>query len=169
MSNDSDDPSAGLFTVDCESCGKSFPAENGKCECGLDKGKLNLDIDKMLNRVYDLYANNKHARAMDVVFDVYWNLYDKFEIMNDILAKVDESKLDDGLLLGFLVQTFKYIKQVPNHVPFCDRVAARMKEMGYDDEKIHKLVDRYRETGNYWERMKGYGAPDWLSGPKPKE
>jgi hypothetical protein len=106
---------------------------------------------------------------MDVVFDVYWNLYDKFDIMNNILAKADVSKLDGGLLVGFMTQTFKYIKQVPNHVPFCDRAAARMKEMGYDDKRIHDLVDRYRETGNYWESMKAYGAPEWLSGPKPHD
>lgn len=168
MSNDREDPSVGLFTVDCESCGKSFPAENGKCECGLSKGKLNLDVDKMLNRVYELQANNKQDRAMDVVFDVYWNLYDKFDIMNDILAKADVSKLDGALMVGFMTQTFKYIKQVPNHIPFCDRAAARMKEMGYDDKKIHDLVDRYRETGNYWKNMKAYGAPIWLSGPKPE-
>ncbi len=161
-------PSDGLFVVVCDNCKTSFPAEAGKCSCGTVKGELKLDIDKMLNRVYDLHAEGKHAHAMDVVFDVYWNLYNKWDIMNEILTKADVSKLDGGLLVGFMVQTFKYIKKVPAHLDFCDRAAARMKEMGYDDKRIHDLVDRYRETGDYWESMATYGAPEWLSGPKPE-
>lgn len=163
-----EDLSAGLFTVVCDDCQNVFPAEDGKCTCGLAKGKLQLDIDKMLNRVYDKHVQGKEAGAIDVIFEVFWQLHNKWDIMNEILIKADVSKLDGSLLVGFMVQTFKYIKQVPAHLDFCDRAAARMKEMGYDDERIHDLVDNYRETGDYWESMKAYGAPEWLSGPKPE-
>lgn len=168
MSNKKESSSNGLFTVDCD-CGKTFPAEDGKCSCGLSKGKLHLDIDKMLEKIYQYHADGKQDSAMDVVFDVYWQLYNMFDVMNDILAKVDVSKLDGAILVGFMTQTFKYIKQVPNHLDFCDRVAARMRELGYDDKRIHDLVDRSRTTGSYWEDMKTLGAPEWLSGPKPKD
>lgn len=168
MTDKKESPSDGLFTVACD-CGIMFPAEDGKCSCGLSKGKLHLDIDKMLDKVYQLHAQNKQDAAMDIVFDVYWQLHGMFNVMNEILAKTDVSKLDGSLLVGFMVQTFKYIKQVPNHLDFCDRAAARMKELDYDDKRIHDLVDDYRTTGNYWEDMKTLGAPEWLSGPKPQD
>lgn len=169
MSKNEKFPSDGLFTVICEACKNVFPAEDRKCSCGLSKGELKLDIDKMLSRIYEKQASGKKADGIDVVFDVFWQLHAKFDLMNEILTKVDVSKLEGGVLVSFMVQTFKYIKQVPAHLDFCDRAAARMKEMGYDDKRIHDLVDRYRETGDYWENMKAYGAPEWLSGPKPSE
>lgn len=170
MSDTKDHPSDSLFTVVCDGCKNVFPAEDGKCSCGNVKGELKLDIDKMLNRVYDLHANGKHADAMDVVFDTFWQLYDKFDLMSEILAKVDASKLDGGLLVGFMVQTFKYVKKIPAHSDFCDRAAARMKDMGYDDNRIHDLVDRYRETGSYWDDMKALGVQGGFMGgpPEPK-
>jgi hypothetical protein len=102
------------------------------------------------------------------VFDVFWNLHAKWDVMNEILTKVDVTKLNESLMVGFMVQTFKYIKQVPAHLEFCDRVAVRLKEIGLSDKEIADLVDNYRETGDYWESMKAYGAPEWLSGPKPE-
>lgn len=161
-------PSDGLFTVLCE-CGVEFPAENNQCSCGKHIGELKLNIDEMLNKIYLLSEKNEADDALDIVFDVYWNLHNMFPIMNDILSKIDISKLNGSILVGFMAQTFKYIDQVPNHLPFCDRAAARMTEMGYDDQRIHNLVDPYRKTGTYWQDMKTLGAPEWLSGPKPKD
>lgn len=165
--SDYGNPSEKLFTVECDACKNIFFAEDMKCSCGEQKGQLRLDVDAFLERVYAKLADGKDDRAMDVVFDTFWQLYDKFDIMNEIMAKADVSKLDGGLLVGFMTQTFKYIAQVPAHLDFCDRAAARMKDLGYDDKRIHNLVDRYRETGSYWEDMKALGAPAWLSGPKP--
>lgn len=163
-----EDPSAGLFTVTCDGCQKIFAAEDGKCSCGLVKGKLQIDIDKMLNRIYDLHAVDKDSHALDVVFDVFWQLHTKFDIMSEILSKVDLTKIDEGIMVGFMVQTFKYSKQVTSHVEFCHKVAARMREIGRSEEDIHDLVDNYLDVGDYWESMKAYGAPEWLSGPKPE-
>jgi hypothetical protein len=165
MSDKKSHPSDGLFTIECNTCKSVFKAEDKACACGNVEGDLKLDIDQMLNRIYDLHAAGKQSASIDVVFDVYWNLYKRFDIMNEILSKTDVSKLDGGLLVSFLAQTFKYIDQVPAHIDFCDRAAARMKDMGYDDKRIHDLVDRYRETGDYWKKMEG--IPAWLSGPKP--
>lgn len=163
-----DDPSAGLFTVECDGCKTVFPAENRKCTCGAHKGELKLNVDEMLRRVYAKCADEEKADGLDIVFDVFWNLHDKWDIMNEILTKADVSKLNESLMVGFMVQTFKYINKVPAHLDFCDRSAARMKELGLTDEKIEDLVGNYRETGDYWENMKAYGAPVWLTGPKPE-
>lgn len=168
MSEDKEDPSGGLFTVTCEACENVFPAEDGKCSCGLSKGALKLDIDKMLSRIYEQCASGEKRDGIDVVFDVFWNLHAKWDVMNEILTKADVSKLNESLMVAFMVQTFKYIKQVPAHLDFCDRSAARMKELGLSDEEVEDLVGNYRETGDYWESMKAYGAPEWLSGPKPE-
>ncbi len=161
--------SDGLFTVTCDVCRGLFPAENGACECGVNKGELNLDIDKMLNRVYELVAANKIDPAIDIVFDVFWQLYNKFDIMNNILDKVNMSKLDSNLLVAFLTQTFKYAEQISNHNIFCDKAANRLREMGYDEDKIHRLVDDFRSAGNYWNNMSALGAPESLTGPKPHD
>lgn len=168
MNKDNESPSDGLFTVTCEACKNVFPAEDRKCSCGLSKGELKLDIDKMLNRIYEQVANDAKRDGVDVVFDVFWNLYAKWDVMNEILTKADVSKLNENLMVAFMVQTFKYIKEVPAHLDFCDRSEIRMKELGLTDKEIKDLVGNYRETGNYWESMKAYGAPEWLSGPKPE-
>lgn len=169
MNSNKNDSSPGLFTVKCNACSKTFPAEAGQCECGSSKGELILDIDKMLESIYSFHSQDKVDEALDIIFDVYWNLYNKFDIMNDILAKIDVTKIGNSIIVGFLMQTFKYIKQVPNHLPFCDRAAAQMKAMGADDKKIHDLVDNYRKTGDYWKAMEAYGAPTFISGPKPED
>lgn len=162
-------PSDGLFTVVCERCSTIFPAEVGKCtSCGERKGNLKLDIDQMLNRVYDALSKGEEDDAADIVFDVFYNLYSRFDLMSDVLAKVDVAKLNSHLMLAFMVQTFRYIKQVPSHLDFCDRCAKEMKKQGMEDARIHSLVDRYRETGKYWDDMKMLGAPEWLTGPKPE-
>jgi hypothetical protein len=161
-----DELTDGLFTVLCD-CGTEFPAENEKCACGLEKGQLKLDIDKFLNRVYDLHTQNRDDRALDVVFETFWHLNDKFDLMNEILGKVDLTKVDEGIMVGFMVQTFKYIAQVPNHLIFLKKVEARMKEIGRSDRDIAEITQGFRETGDYWKNMKELGAPAWLSGPKP--
>jgi hypothetical protein len=164
-----EDPSIGLFNVTCASCQNIFPAEDGKCTCGARLGDLKLDIDKMLGRIYDYHVADKDDRALDVIFDVFWHLHAKFDIMNEILTKVDLTKVDEGIMVCFMIQTFKYSKQVPAHVSFCIRVAERMKEIGRTEEDIHDLVDNYMDVGNYWESMAAYGAPEWLSGPNPNK
>lgn len=165
-----DEPSAGLFTVECDSCKTAFPAENRKCSCGAVKGELKLNVPLFLERVYSRVEDedSPNAAGLDIVFDVFWNLYDKWDIMNDIMGQADVNRLNETLMVGFMVQTFKYIAKVPNHLTFCDKAAVRMKELGLDDKRIHDLVDRYRDTGDYWKNMKTYGAPTWLTGPKPE-
>jgi hypothetical protein len=163
-----DEPSDGLFTVKCDSCKTVFPAEAGKCPCGAAKGTLQLDIDKMFNRIYELVDQKKKAEAIDVVFDVFWQLHDKFDMMNDILSKADVMKLDISLMVCLLTQTFKYDKQVPNHVVFCKRVEDRARELGESEERISRLLQGLRGSGEYWKDMEALGAPAWLSGPKPE-
>ncbi len=162
-------PSDGLFTVDCNDCHKIFPAENKLCECGSGKGKLHLDIDKMLNRVYELNAANKIDDSIDIVFDVFWQLHNEFEIMNSILDKADVSRLDSHLIVGFLVQTFKYIEDIPGHLPFCDRAETRLLELGFSENEAKRLLLTYRDTGAFWINMENYGAPEFLTGPKPNK
>jgi len=145
--------------VDCPNCHKAHMCHK----------ELTLDIDKFLSIIYELNSDNKPDAAMDLIFDVYFNLHDRFDIMNIIVEKIDVKKINLSLMIGFLVQTFKYIKQVPAHSLLCDRVAHRALEIGEPEERIHKLVDKYRTTGNYWEDMKMFGAPEIITGPKPNE
>lgn len=165
---DKKDPAAGLFTVDCE-CGTTFVVEDIVCpSCKRMKGKLKLNIEEMLNRVYDLYIQDKDDRAMDVIFDVFWNLYNNFDIMNDILTKVDLTKIDEGLMLGFMTNTFKYSNQVSAYTEFCARVIARMRKIGRSEKDIHAMTQGLFDATDFWKDMDALGAPEWLTGPRPQ-
>jgi len=167
--NDRIDPSGGLFTVDCE-CGTTFVVEDIVCpSCHKMKGTLKLHIPKFLTRVYTFSEEDQDDDALDVIFDVFWNLHNKFDIMNDILGQLDFNKLNENLMVGLMTQTFKYAQQVPNHKILCDKSEARMREQGADDKLIHDLVDPYRvDAEKYWKDMEAFGAPEWLTGPKPQ-
>ena len=165
-----------LFKLKCE-CDTVFdPDDNEKCpacqKSRVHHKELIFDIDKFLDMTYDLYANDKRQDAIDLVMDSFDNLYLNFNIMNDIEAKIDVSKIDGAIMCSILMMTFKYADKLPNHILLCDRISDRLREIGppeYTEERIHNLIDRFRATGDYWKRMEGYGAPEWLTGPKPKE
>lgn len=155
----------GLFTVKCE-CGIEFPAENNQCSCGKTKGDLKLDVPKFLNRVYCM-QDIKNAATIDVIFETFWQLYDKFDIMNDILDKADVNVLNSTMMIAFLTQTFRYDMHVPNHTIFCGKVEARLRETGEPEDRIKRLLQGLRGSGEYWKDMGTLGAPAWLTGPKP--
>lgn len=102
----------------------------------------------MLERLYSI--SHSRAKALDFIFDIYWHLYDKYEIMNEILDKVDISKLDGSLLCGFMSQTFKYSEQVPNHIEFCRKSEIRLKELNYSEKEINEIMHMYSNAGDYW-------------------
>jgi hypothetical protein len=163
------DPGFGLFTITCR-CGTTFPVEDIVCPtCQQMSGELKLDIAQFLDRTYRLSEEGRDDRALDVIFDVFWNLHDHFDVMNDILGQLDFNRLNSSLMVGLMVQTFKYAKQVPNHRMLCDKSEACMRERGADDKKIAGLVEPYRaDADEFWQEMEQLGAPQWLTGPKPQ-
>lgn len=159
----------GFYTLTCE-CDMSYnPEENDNCpNCHKEHmfhTKFEFSVDKFLETVYSL--NENHDKALDVVFDAYWQIYDKFDVMNEIAGKIDVTKLDLSVLVGFLTQTFPYIKQVPNHMELVTKIEQKMRDAGETEERVENLLKGLRSTGNYWEDMEMLGAPAWLSGPKP--
>ncbi len=162
--------SDGLFTVQCE-CGIDFPAENLKCSCGLTKGPLQLDVDRFLDKVYDVSSTMYDVQlAVDLVFEVFWQLYDKYDIMNQILEKTDPSKIDIGTSISILTNTFKYSKQIPNHKIFFNKVYQDMLRRGKTKEESKTTLKGLEGVGDFWKRMEMYGATDSLIfGPRPKD
>lgn len=159
----------GLFTVVCK-CGQIFAAEVGQCVCGKKTGDLKLNIPEMLNRVYNSDEESDTTDdAISLVIEVFWNLFDCYDIMNDVLLQADVSKLNKSLLVTFMAQTFKYSEQVPAHTEFCNRVIVRMRELGSTEEQIKRSTSGLLGAGKYWEDMKMFGAPTWLSGPNPEK
>jgi len=65
------------------------------------------------------------------------------------------------------MHTFKYIPQIPNHLSYCKRAIERYRTLGYDEDRIHRIMDDYLQVGNYWEFVGKLGAPEWLVGKKP--
>lgn len=162
------DISDGLFTVTCK-CGNIFPAEDLGCVCGAKFGELKLDIEKTLTRLYDLSAAKEIDKGHDLIVDVFWNLAFMHNIMNDILGQLDISKLEPSLMIGFLVQTFKYDKQIPNHIILFEKVENKLKELGRGEEEINKTLKGLKTSGSYWADMKALGAGWRISGVPPKE
>lgn len=164
------EPSDGLFTIKCE-CGVIYRAENRKCTCEKTQGELNFNVPRFLTRLYALSdegeKSGKTDKGIDLIFDVFFNLHDRFDIMNEILGQVDVNKLTSSPLYSMMSRTFKYSPQIPNHIGFVDRVEARYRELGMDEKRIHNLVDKMRGPGDYWKTMETLGAPIWISGPKP--
>lgn len=158
-----------FFTLTCI-CGREFcPTESQKCPVcqEMQIKDMKFNVDGFLDKIYVLSEENRKDAALDVVFDAFANFWDKYEMMDEVLAKADVNRLTSTLLVGFMTQTFKYIKQVPSHIGFCDRAAQRLKDLGKSEEEVHDLVDRYRETGDYWKNMKALGATGLMWGPTP--
>lgn len=156
------DYSDGLFTVSC-TCGLIFKAENLQCTCGLTNGTLHLDINKMLDRIY----NNSTNHALATIYDTFDHLYHRFDLMNQILDQINLSKINSTIIIAFLVSTFKYIEQVPNHLIFLEKAKIRLKELNLSDDHIYRITNPFSKTGNYWQNMKILNAPESITGYNP--
>ena len=129
-----------------------------------------FDIDNILNNIYNNSACNKIDAAIDIIIDFFWeaSATQDFDAMNSFYEKIDLSKITNGeILCSPVMNTFKYIPQVPNHLVYWKKAVNRYKELGYEEDTIHNVMDRYLEVGNYWESMVELGAPEWLAGKKP--
>lgn len=133
------DPAFGLFTVKCDNCNNVFAAENLKCVCECTTGKLQLDIDKMLNNIYN-YILSDNDKALDIIVDVFWHLHNKYDIMNDIMDRIDVTKLNGTCIISFLMMTANFTNKLSNRKSFCERAIIHLKNIGDSDT----LEDVYR-------------------------
>lgn len=132
---------------------------------------INMNIDEILSKIYDLQSKNKIDAAIDVIMELFWDagVLQDYSLMNEFLEKIDLSKITDGAILCSIpMNTFKYSNKVSNHIVYCQKAIARYKEMGYDDERIKRIMSGIMGVGNYWENMAALGAPEWLAGKKPE-
>lgn len=106
-----------------------------------------MNINKFLESIYSLIAQAKIDEALDTIFGFFNDLRDQFSIMNEILIKLDVDKLNEDILVGFLVQTFKYVAKVPEHLSFCDRAELRLTQLGLSNKEAQNLVGLYRVQG----------------------
>jgi hypothetical protein len=163
-----------MFTMKCN-CGIVYnPKEtNDKCsDCKLHfAGNANMcfDTDSFINKIYDMCNDSSCKENIAIfIFDTYWNLYNRFDVMDDIALKLDPAKMSIQSMICILSSTFKYADQVKNHKIFYDKVKLQMINLNESEERITKLLKGLDFAGNYWDDMKKYGAPEWLSGPIPK-
>lgn len=158
--------SDGLFTIKCK-CETVFSPEiTRECpSCNLISGDLILDIDKFYDKIYGLGKTD----AIDVIFDVFHNLWNRYDIMNDILEKADTSKMSGGVMCSFLTNTFKYSEQVPNHKVFFQKVHDEYVKRGETPERIKRILVGLEGAGNHWETMEKLGATGWIWGPNPNK
>jgi hypothetical protein len=130
-----------------------------------------INIDELLSEVYKLDGQKNIDAAIDIIIEFFWDAgaEQNYKIMNEFYEKIDVSNITDGAILcAPVMNTFKYIPQIPEHIPYCMRAIERYKELGYADEKIHNIMDRYLQVGNYWHDMSLLNAPEWLAGKKPE-
>lgn len=163
----------GLFSLKCV-CGQVFKPEiNNNCpNCNLSRTQhkeVILDINQFLDRVYSLEVADKRADAIDVIFDVFFNLWDNYDIMNSVLDTIDPSKLSGGSMCSVLTNTFKYSEQVPNHKVFFQKVCAEYIKRGKTEQEIKRTLSGLEGAGNHWETMEQLGATGWIWGPNPNK
>lgn len=164
--------SDGLFQLTCE-CNNIYAPELKNCSaCGKDtrfQKALHLDNAKFFERMFTLQNSGKKDDAMDVLFDVFWQLHSRFDIMNNILADIPLSKIDGGLIVGVMSNTFAYKHKLSNFVDFCNRVAVRLKELGSSEEEVTSYMRNFRDADvkKHWGDMAALGVPNGLFGVSP--
>jgi hypothetical protein len=130
-----------------------------------------FDIDEILSKIYDFDSQDEQDYAIDVIIEFFWDAAAArdFEAMNLFYEKIDLSKITKGsIICSPVMNTFKYIPQIPNHLVYWEKAVERYRELGYDEDRIHSVMDRYQKVGDYWESMAQLGAPEWLAGKKPE-
>lgn len=142
----------------CPACGAGRPAHK----------EMLLDIDKFYERVFSLQDKNVDS-AMDVIMDVFSNLWDKYDLMDKILEKGEVSKMTGSVMCGILTNTFKYSEQVPNHKIFFQKVCDEYTKRGATPEKIRRTLSGLEGDDNYWESMGKLGATGLIWGPNPNK
>lgn len=166
--------SEGLFQLTCQ-CDNVYAPELGKCPaCEKDtrfQKTLGLDYQKFFDKMIALEAEDKDADAMDVLFDVFFNLWDRYDIMDNIIKDIPLDKVSTTLMVGCLSNTFKYADKLPNYLDFCDRAFAQMRELGKPEDEIQSYIRDFRDVDvkKHWDDMKTLGVsfPNLIFGPGP--
>jgi hypothetical protein len=160
-----------FFTLVCVCDTEFCPADTKECPaCHKMQGKdMRFDTDGFLARIYEHCAADRADHALDVAFDAYFNFWNRFDIMGDIYNKIDVTKLDIAVMIGFLTQTSKYSSRLPEHKVFFKQVAEDMLRRGETPERIEKLLKNREDEGNYWETMKMLGATGPMWGCRPED
>jgi len=164
--------SDGLFQLTCV-CDNTYAPELGKCPaCGkntMHQKALELDYQKFFDRLTTLDKSD----AMDVLYDVFFNLWNRYDIMDKILTDIPLDKIPTSLMVGCMSNTFKYKDKLPNFVDFCNRVFTRMRELGKPEKDIESYAKSFRDVDvkRHWEDMKALGVsfPSMMFGPGPED
>lgn len=168
--------SDGLFQLTCE-CNNVYAPELGKCPT-CDKNTthqkaLNLDYQKFFEKIISLQNDDKKDSALDVVFDVFFNLWNRYDIMNNILKDIPVDKLSPTLMVGLLSNTFKYADKLPDYLNFCDKSFTQMRLLGKPEDEIEEYIRDFRnvDVKKHWDNMKALGVsfPNMIFGPGPGE
>lgn len=131
------------------------------------------DINELLEKVYKLDSENQD-RAIDAILDFVFDsgdfasMNEYYEAMNEFYDKFDVSRITKGgILCTAPMITFKYIPQIKNHLPYCERAIQRYRELGKTEEEINAIMRNLMSVGDYWKTMELLGAGE-LFGKKPE-
>lgn len=159
-----------FFTLICVCDMEYCPANTKTCpSCQKSQSKeMKFNVDGFLERVYELHAEGKKADSLDVIYDAFFNFWDRFDIMTEVLQKADISKMGNSAMLSILTNTFKYSSRLPEHTIFFQKVANEYAKRGESKERIEKLLRGLGGDKGFWEGMAELGANGIIWGPKPK-
>lgn len=139
-----------------------------KCEKSIRFQKdIIFDYSKFFEYVIEL--QNKTNKCIDLIMDVFFNLWDRFDIMNNILKDFPINQSSTSMLISVMMNTFKYSNKIPVYLEFCDKSFDRMKGLGVSEEQISKYKKQYRDIDldKYWGDLKTLGVtfPSSMFGP----
>ena len=158
-----------FFTLVCVCDTEFCPADTKTCPtCPSFQGKgMKFNVDGFLDKVYELHAQGKRADSLDVIYDAFFNFWDRFDIMTEVLQKADLSKMGSSAMLSILTNTFKYSSRLPEHTVFLQKVANEYAQRGKSVQEIKELLQGLEGDKGFWEGMAELGATGIMWGSKP--
>lgn len=168
MENSSD-----FFIFTCECNTEYSPAQTKTCpvcsKSHVSHKELKFDTQGFLERVLRFQNEKRTDCALDLILDAFHNFWNKYDLMTDILQRIDVKNFKNGILVGFLMCTFKFSESLPEHAIFFKKVYDEYLSRGKTPEEAKRLFQGLEGAGNFWERMESYGATGMIWGPKPGE
>lgn len=128
-----------------------------------------FDVDMFLEEIYARAAKDED-RGLDMIFGAWYVIGDKpnkYDIMTEVLKKADLSRMSEVFIICIMACTFKYSKQVPEHLEYVKRAEAHFLADGLPQEEVNEILHGLREAGNYWGSMAG--MPYIISGIPPED
>jgi hypothetical protein len=127
---------------------------------------MSININNFYESLYQ--SSFSTDKLIDSIYDFFWDdVKDNFELMDEVLLKINISKLPISIIICFLSCSFKYDSELKNYSDFYKRVVDDLKARGESEERIKNLLIGFESSNGYWKYMDALGIPEFITGIRP--